>query len=245
MSGYTPQASHFANAMSRYSASKLLLCIIAISHLAVQAHALPPMLVDSNDLDWVGESAGDPLDPGFVGETMSMPLDPELIQKAKEAGIIKDTESFSNPIIGSASTYLGTPQISQTENSGVTDLSAQSSAQSDQNINITGPWSLDLIALDQMLRHMDLALVQNKDAIMGYGALVSGNNTDTQRAIVSGSKTGNRLSLSVMLIDSLDLYRLDLSLDFHTTGTYIAYSTEGSTWSGDITGTAPLGILMP
>jgi hypothetical protein len=203
------------------------------------------MLVDSNDLDWVGESVGDPLDPSFVGETMSMPLDPEIIQKAKKAGIIKDSESFYNPIIGSSSTYLGTPQISQPESSGAADLSAQSSAQSDQNINITGPWSLDLIALDQILRHMDLALVQNKDAVMGYGALVSGNDNDTQRAIVSGSKTGDRLSLSVMLIDSLDLYRLDLSLDFHTTGTYIAYSTGGRMWSGDITGTAPLGILMP
>lgn len=222
MSGYTCQESRSANAMSRYSVSKLLLCIIAIFYLAVQAHALPPMLVDSNDLDWVGESVGDPLDPGFVGETMSMPLDPDLIQKAEKAGIIKDTESLYNPTIGSTPTQ---------------------SAQYDQDINITGPWSLDLIALDQILRHMDLAIVQNKDAVMGYGALVSGN--DTQRAIVSGSKTGDRLSLSVMLIDSLDLYRLDLSLDFHTTGTYIAYSTGGRMWSGDITGTAPLGILMP
>jgi hypothetical protein len=69
---------------------KLLIHITIITNFIALAYAMPPMLVDSNDLDWVGNSPGDPLDPSFVGETMSMPLDPELIQKARDAGIIKD-----------------------------------------------------------------------------------------------------------------------------------------------------------
>lgn len=116
------------------------------------------------------------------------------------------------------------------------------SYQSEQNVNVTGPWSLDLIALDQIMRHLDIALVQNKDAIIGYGVMAEGN--DTQRVIASGSQTGGRLSLNVMPIGSMDLYKLDLSFDLHTTGTYAAYSASGATWSGDIAGTAPLGVLI-
>src|SRR5512138_3690877 len=149
---------------------KLLLCMALITCFVAQVQALPPMLVDSNDLDWVGESAGDPLDPGFVGETMSMPLDPELIQKARDAGIIKDANA--DPQYGSASgsgvTHLGTPFASmEPDGTGM----GEASAQAGQNVNVTGPWSLDLIALDQILRHMDLVLVQNKDVVMGYGAV--------------------------------------------------------------------------
>lgn len=222
---------------------KLLLCITLIAYFLIQAQALPPMLVDSNDLDWVGESAGDPLDPSFVGETMSMPLDPDLIQKARKAGIIKDTNSpYGSASSGSTSSsgalHLGTP-FADTEfsNSGM----AETSAKIGQNMNVTGAWSLDLIALDQILRHIDLALVQHKDVVMGYGAMTSSN--DTQKVTASGSNAGGRLSLTVMPVDNLYLYKLDLSFDLHTTGTYTAYSTDGSIWSGDIAGTAPMGII--
>ncbi len=196
------------------------------------------MLVDSNDLDWVGESAGDPLDPSFVGETMSMPLDPELVQKAREAGIIKDTNPPYGSTSGSEATYLGTPFAgTEFDKTGMIEAPAQAG----QDVNVTGPWSLDLIALDQVLKHMDLVLVQNKGVVMGYGAVIGGD--DTQKVTASGSKAGNRLSLTVMPIDKLYLYKLDLSFDLHTTGTYTAYSADGSIWSGDITGTAPMGIL--
>jgi hypothetical protein len=217
---------------------KLLLCTAIITYFVAQAQALPPMLVDSNDLDWVGESVGDPLDPGFVGETMDMPLDPELIQKAREAGIIKDANSPRRSASGSGATYLGTPFAgTEFDDTGTVEAPAQAG----QNVNVTGPWSLDLIALDQILRHMDLALVQNKDVVMGYGAVIGGD--DTQRVTASGSKMGNRLSLTVMPVDELYLYKLDLSFDLRTTGTYTAYSANGSIWSGDIAGTAPMGIL--
>jgi len=210
---------------------------IITSFLSI-AQALPPMLVDSNDLDWVGGSAGDPLDPGFVGETMDMPLDPDLIQKAREAGIIKDANSPYRPTGSSGALQLGTPFA----DAGFNDVgTAETSAQVGQNMNVTGDWSLDLIALDQVLRHMDLALVQNKGVVMGYGAMTGGN--DTQRVTASGSNAGGRLSLTVMPIDKLYLYKLDLSFDLRTTGTYTAYSADGGIWSGDIAGTAPVSII--
>jgi hypothetical protein len=223
---------------------RLLLCVIFTAYFVAQSQALPPMLVDSNDLDWVGETPGDPLDPGFVGETMSMPLDPDLVREAKEAGIIRDTNplyrspSGSGAAYGSGATYLGISFAStEYDEPGMVDAPAQAV----QDVNVTGPWSLDLIALDQVLKHMDLALVQNRDVVMGYGAVIS--RDETQRVTASGSTSGDRLSLTVMPIDGLYLYKLYLALDFHTAGTYTAYSADGSTLTGDITGTAPTSII--
>jgi len=107
-----------------------------------------------------------------------------------------------------------------------------------ENANVTGAWSLDLSG--EIARHFDLSLTQNKDAIMGYGAISGGNGT--QQVTASGSLSIGKIMLTVMPIDSLDLYKLDLSLDSQTSGTYTAYSASGDTWSGDVTGTAPSGI---
>jgi hypothetical protein len=177
-------------------------------------------------------------------------MDPDIIQKAKKAGIIKDSNSpygygyASSGFAGSGSAgssgalHLGAP-FADTASSDTGIIEAP--AKTGQNINATGAWSLDLIALDQILRHMDLALVQNKDVVMGYGAMSGGS--DTQKVTASGSNAGGRLSLTVIPVDNLYLYKLDLSFDLHTTGTYTAYSTDGSIWSGDIAGTAPVGII--
>ena len=113
--------------------------------------------------------------------------------------------------------------------------------QSVQNANVTGPWSLNL--KDRFQRHLDLALVQNKDVILGHG-IIDGPN-GTQRVTASGSHIGDRLRLTAMLVDSLDLYKLNLSIDSNTKGTYTAYSASGDTWSGYITGSAPPGISDP
>ncbi len=201
------------------------------------------MLVGSNDLDWAGSSPGDPLDPSFVGETMDMPMDMELINEAKAAGIIKESNPLYKSVSSPSATYLGSTPPAGAGAESYEPTMADTSDQVAQNVNVTGPWSLDLIALDQILRHLDIALVQNKDAIIGHGVLTGGN--DSQRVIASGFQTGDRLSLTVMPINNLDLYKLDLSLDLHTTGTYTAYSSSGATWSGDIAGTAPVGILVP
>jgi hypothetical protein len=221
---------------------KFLLCTAVIACLIIRVHAMPPMLVeDPNDLDWTGSSPGDPLDPGFVGETMDMPLDMDLVNEAKDAGIIKESNPLYKTAGKSSSTYLGStpPAGAESYDSALADTSSQ-------NANVTGPWSLDLIALDQIMRHLSIALVQNNDAVIGYGVMSEGNDTaGDERIVASGAEAGGRLNLNVMPIGSMDLYKLDLSLDLHTTGTYSAYSAGGDTWSGDVAGTAPLGILTP
>ncbi len=217
----------------------ILLYLAIIVCLVSQTHALPPMLVGSNDLDWAGSDVGDPLDPSFVGETMDMPMDPELIMQAKAAGIIKESNPLYKTVSSPSATYLGSTPPDDT---GPDEIAAAISGEPAQGVNVSGAWSLDLIALDQMMKHLNLALVQNKDAIIGYGTLNSDN--ETHRITASGSEEGGRLMLAVTPTDSQDLYKLDLSLDMHPTGTYTAYSAHGLTWSGDIAGSAPVGILV-
>jgi hypothetical protein len=85
-------------------------------------------------------------DPGFVGETMSMPLDPEPIQKARDAGIIKDSNSPYNSISRSGSIDLGTPVSGMKyDDAGTMDLTAQAG----QSLNVTGDWALDLICIQR------------------------------------------------------------------------------------------------
>lgn len=201
--------------------------------------ALPPMLVGSNDLDWAGSDLGDPLDPSFVGETMDMPMDPELIIQARAAGIIKNSNRLYKTVSSPSATYLGS---APPEDTWSDESDPATPGEAAKRVNVTGAWSLDLIALDQILKHLNLALVQNRDAIIGYGTLNADN--ETHSIIASGSQEGGRLMLAVTPTDSQDLYKLDLSLDVHTTGTYIAYSASGLTWSGDIAGSAPIGILV-
>jgi hypothetical protein len=113
--------------------------------------------------------------------------------------------------------------------------------QSPQSVNVTGPWSLDLKG--QIKRHLDLALIQNKGVILGHGVIDGPNGK--QRVTASGSLTGGQSKSAAMLIDGLDLYKLNLSFNSNTAGTYTAYSANGATWSGDVSGSAPLGISNP
>ena len=134
--------------------------------------------------------------------------------------------------------YLGTPPAgAEVYASPTTNTSTLNTAET-ENANVTGSWYLDLNG--ELTRHLDLSLTQNKDAVMGYGAMTGGNGT--QQVTASGSLSGGRIMLNVMPINSLDLYKLVLSLDSSTAGSYTTYSASGDTWSGDVTGTAPAGI---
>lgn len=226
---------------------KLLICLISIAFLTALAQARPAMLVNSYSVDSFDDSGGDPLDPGILGESMSMPLPIEMIHAAIDYGIAKDSKAlyaYDDGLGGYAgsrnkdSAYKDSfPVPAPVPTSPVMD----SPEQSVQNANVTGPWSLNL--KDRFQRRLDLALVQNKEVILGHGVLDGPNGT--QRITASGSLIGNRLGLTLMLVDSLDLYKLNLSLDSNTTGTYNAYSAGGSTWSGVVSGSAPSGISNP
>ncbi|MGA9100160.1 MAG: hypothetical protein WB392_14650 [Methanotrichaceae archaeon] len=206
---------------------KLPLIITAIAYIIVQAHAQ----------DW-GDTPGDPLDPSFVGDTMSTGMNLEMEQQAKDAGIITGNNPQYSSDRGPTTTYLGTPPAGAEIDVSPTPNTPTMNTAEVENVNATGTWSLDL--LGEPTRHIDLSITQNKDAIMGYGAISGGNGT--QRVTASGSLSGDKIVLTVMPINSLDLYKLDLSIDPHTSGTYTAYSASGDTWSGDVTGTTPAGI---
>lgn len=201
---------------------KLPLILTAIAYIMIQAHAQ----------DW-GDTVGDPLSPDFVGDTMSTGMDLGMEQQAKDAGIITGSNSQHNSASGPSTTYLGTPPAGSEM-----DVSPTTNADDAENANITGAWSIDLSG--ELTRHIDLNLAQNKNDVMGYGSMTGGNGT--QKVTASGSLSGGRLMLTVMPINSLDLYKLDLSLESHTSGTYTAYSASGETWLGSIIGTAPSGI---
>jgi hypothetical protein len=206
---------------------KLLLCITAIALLAAEI------------------AAADPLDPSFVGESMSTGMDLGLVQQARDAGIITQSNPLYGEAGGPAPTVLGTPAAGVETGDPSQNVMAEQTAQNTetqmQNINATGAWSLDLKG--DVVRHIDLRLIQNKDAIMGNGAMTGENGTESVTA--SGLLSSNRLSLTVMPINSLDLYKLDLSLDPDTKGSYTFYSAGGDTQSGDVSGTASIDTSVP
>lgn len=162
--------------------------------------------------------AGDPLDPGQLGESMSMPLSPELIQAAVRAGVITE----SNSLEGAARLQPSFSAGPRTESDQVNSM---------DNVNVTGIWSLDLSG--QPDEQMRLRLVQSGGMIMGQGTLIRGD--ETVNATVSGSASADILSLIVMPVGELDLYRLNLSLSTLSAGTYTAYMADGSSRSGEVT----------
>jgi hypothetical protein len=202
-----------------------------------------PLLITAIALLAVATAAADPLDPGFVGESMSTGMDLGLVQQAKDAGIIGDSNPLQKEAGGPVSIQLGTPTFGQEAKDPRTTVgeSAQGNDLQAENINVTGTWSFDL--LGGITRHIDLSMIQNRDAVMGNGAMTGDNGT--KRVTASGMLTSNRLSLTVMPINSLDLYKLDLSLDPKTSGTYTFYPASGATRSGDVSGTAPIDTSVP
>lgn len=223
----------------------LLLNVFAIAFLIAQSQALPALLINSYHVDSFDDSVGDPLDPSILGESMSMPLPLDMVRAAIDSGVVKDS-----PVLYAYDDGLGGYAGSRNKDSKLTDsviAPAPESGikdpfgQSLQSVNVSGPWSLDL--KDQIQRHLDLALIQNKGVVWGHGVVEGPSGT--QSVTASGSLAGGMLRLTAMLADSLDLYKLDLSLDANTTGTYTAYSVRGDTWSGDVSGSAPSNISNP
>jgi len=171
--------------------------------------------------------AGDPLDPSQMGESMSMPLSPELIQAATRAGVITESSSAEGPDRQQPSFSAGP----KAESDAVNFI---------DNVNVTGMWSLDLGG--QPGEQMKLHLVQSGGMIMGQGALIRGN--ETENATVSGSISGDMLSLIVMPVGVLDLYKLNLSLSTLSAGTYTAYMADGSSRSGAVTFSVSSNIFL-
>jgi len=191
---------------------KLMLSITIITFFLVQAYAQP----------------SDPLSPSQLGESMSMPLPQELIQEARKAGVITE----SNSLHKFDSKQPGFSVMHQPEAYADNAL---------DNVNVTGAWSFDLKGKTQ--EQMKLYLIQNEDLVMGQGVINRGNGTE--KATASGSISGEKMSLTVMPMGILNLYKLNLSLSSLAAGTYTAYMADGSSRSGEVTFTVSSNIFKP
>jgi hypothetical protein len=206
---------------------KMLLCITIIVSFLVLPDILPssfPGIASSGPL-W-DDFLGDPLDPKLLGDSMDMPLDQELIQMARKAGIITE----SNPLYKPDSEQPGFSIMPRSEEDADNSL---------DNVNVTGNWSFDLKG--KVPAQMNLYLIKNKDLVIGQGLINRENGT--QNATASGSISGAKMSLTVMPVGGLSMYKLQLSLSSLTAGTYTAYMGNDSSWSGEVTFTVSSNIF--
>jgi hypothetical protein len=191
---------------------KLLLSITVIAFFLVQADAQP----------------GDPLNPSQLGESMSMPLPQELIQEARNVGVVTQ----SNPLYKSDSKQPGFSVMPPPEANADNSL---------DNVNVTGAWSFDLKG--KAPEQIKLYLIQNEDVVMGQGVINRENGTE--RATASGSISGEKMNLTVMPEGVSNLYRLNLSLSSLAAGTYTTYMADGSSRSGEVTFAVSSNIFKP
>ncbi|HSD57049.1 MAG TPA: hypothetical protein VLB04_02620 [Methanotrichaceae archaeon] len=197
---------------------------------------------------------GDPLNPGMLGEGMDMPLPPDLIQKAVKAGVITSASQVTGPLpSGSQPMNLGTPAADSlgtsasladagtdatttdaTGTAGPVNAGPIASQAAGAELNLSG--TISLVLKDSLTRYLNLALVQNGNAVAGQGDLTAGGST--QEVAANGLVAGGTLNLTVTPAGSSDLYRLDLRPDGNTLkGSYsIQSSASGETISGTAVG---------
>jgi hypothetical protein len=99
--------------------------------------------------------------------------------------------------------------------------------------DLRGNWKLDL--LGERLGKVDLLLIQNRDAVFGRGTLSLAGSTFTVSA--SGRAVRDALSLDLLNMDDLTLYRCTLTLNQGIlSGSFNAFDAQGQAWSGTILG---------
>ena len=98
--------------------------------------------------------------------------------------------------------------------------------------DLQGGWRLDL--QDSGPGHLDLTLVQNRDAVFGRGMLTRGGTAEGCSA--TGQIRWEVLYLDV-LSEELHLYRCTLSIaENRLSGSYYAFDPMGRVWTGIIRG---------
>jgi len=192
-----------------------------ICHRLISCITIAAFLIQANAV------AADPLDPGQLGESMSMPLPQELLLNAVKAGEIAASDSLDQPPISETSISVRPKSEAEASNPA--------------HINVTGNWLLNLYGTS--LEQMELYLFQKDDAILGQGAIISGDGR--QNATASGSISEDEMNLVVVPSGSSDMYQLNLSLSTLGIGSYTTYMTNGSSRSGELAFTATTNIFKP
>lgn len=114
------------------------------------------------------------------------------------------------------------------------------SSQEPVSVNVTGPWSFDL--LGKPAEKMKLYLTQNENTISGSGVIIKGN--ESRKATASGCVSGDRMILIVAPEGVSDQYRLNLSLSSLAGGTYTACLANVGCRSGKATFTVFANIFQ-
>ncbi len=97
---------------------------------------------------------------------------------------------------------------------------------------LAGDWQLTLH--DSVLRHLDMTLLQNRDAIFGRGTMDVGGIS--QEVSATGTTFKDVLYLDV-LSDDLVLYRCTLTIaKDYLAGSYYAFDAQRRAWSGTARG---------
>jgi len=151
-------------------------------------------------------------------------------------------------------------------NIGGTETTAQpplaDTANAAEPSDYSGRWSIAVA--EETSRSLDLALYQRGDLVFGKGVMGTSDSSaagaassedrgigsmidwldqppasldSASQAAASGTVVGSDLKLDLVSLDSIALYRFDLSLTGDlVSGSYSAYGSDGSTWRGTVTG---------
>ena len=104
-------------------------------------------------------------------------------------------------------------------------------------MSASGSWSL--VLNDSASRTAVLTLFQNGDAVYGTGNLNLDANT-TLIAAASGTIAGDKLSLDVVSLGKVSLYRITMTLSGDSaTGDYTTFNPSVASTTGTVNGVRP------
>lgn len=123
-------------------------------------------------------------------------------------------------------------KTTETQSNATDEIAPVETATSTEPPAIFGSWSLELN--DGEPRLANLTIFQDKDAIYGTGII----NLDAENAVTataSGTVTGQELSLELVSVEKVSLYRISMTVSGDSaSGNYVTYSPG----EASITGTA-------
>lgn len=187
----------------------------------------------------------------YISRTGSASTDNDTTIENTEGGIANPPEASASREVYAIGGSTATVQLPAEETKAPSEPS-----------DFAGRWSF---AMDEgTVRSLELALRQTGDLVFGKGVMgpsdgeaaeaassedrgiesmidwmnqpASALGTASQAA-ASGTVVGNEMKLDVVSLDSITLYRFDLTLTGDlVSGGYTAYGSDGSTWSGTVTG---------
>lgn len=106
--------------------------------------------------------------------------------------------------------------------------------------NASGGWTIDLRTTDNKpVGRMNLRLFQVGNLVFGTGSLDTSGNSAQNITAYGTTSEGTSLSLAIVSLEAINLYRLVINNanTIDISGSFNAFSSEGSTLAGILTGT--------